>query len=100
MPDGVLGAARLTGKGKTYVSFGIVEEAKRRNRAMSKPIPKGGGALNEMSFSCAERALTYLMERYLAHRGLTAEITVRRRTPEELAQRERELRQSKEVESA
>lgn len=67
---------------------------------MSKPIPKGGGALNEMSFSCAERALTYLMERYLAHRGLTAEITVRRRTPEELAQRERELRQSKEVESA
>ena len=57
---------------------------------MNKAIPPGGGALNEMSRACAERAFNCLWGPWLAKRGLTAEKTVRGPFPPEVAARMRE----------
>lgn len=62
---------------------------------MNKPIVPGGGALNEMSRGCAERAMTYLVECWLAHRGLTADITVLGPFPPETVERLRRERAGK-----
>lgn len=59
---------------------------------MNKPIPPGGGALNEMSLACAERACNCLYGPWLAKRGLTAEITTTGPYPPEvLEQKRREI---------
>ena len=59
---------------------------------MDKPIAPGGGALNEMSRDCAVRAMTFLVERWLAHRGLTADVTVQGPFPPEVVERLRRER--------
>lgn len=48
------------------------------------------GALDEMSPACAERALTFLYQRWLAKRGYTADISVRGPFPREVADRLRQ----------
>lgn len=62
---------------------------------MSKEIIHGG-ATNHMSLGCAERAYGYLIERWLFHQGLTADVTIRERTPQELAELVRQKNAEKE----
>ena len=66
---------------------------------MNKSIAPGGGPLNEMSHECAVRAMTYLVERWLAHRGLTAEISVKGPFPREVVERIQKEREQKQKEA-
>ena len=52
---------------------------------MSKAKQIHGGPEAPMSEECAERCMRFLAECWLKNHGLTGEITVRKKTPEELA---------------
>ena len=56
---------------------------------MSKPIAPGGGPLNTLSEERAKMLYEFLVRKWMERNGVTGDIVIRKRTPEEKAALER-----------